>query len=257
MWAKRGVLTWLRAARKADDRVTGNVEISCSNPHVMINMLGGRSRSYASPGIVHFYTGQPYGELLHELGHAVAGLGDTYVGSQAGSCAPGQPQSNMCWGAYGPRSDPEKHSGLWPDDITGVMANQRRLFADAKPPANADTINAEAPLNMSSPWGGSMQPSLNPIHPLDTVDPEASIGVSANSCVGHTTKATCAADSKCQWDASYNDCWTQGSEFENAYDGYPESANDMTNPDFASPDFAGSGTGVDSGGDYLGSYYEE
>jgi hypothetical protein len=162
-WAVRAALTWLKASRTIDDKVTNKAEISCSSPHININMRPGQSVSFASPGNVNFFTGQKYGELLHELGHALAGLSDTYVGRQAGACKPGQPQSNMCWGAFGPRANPEEYSGLWADDIEGVQSQHKKLFPDATPPANAAQINAETPVDANNPWpepGQNTQPGI-------------------------------------------------------------------------------------------------
>ena len=154
----QAVLTWLKAVRKVDDKVTNKVAISCSNPHLNINMISGTGVSYASPGNANYYTGQAVGELIHELGHALAGLSDTFVGCQAGACKDGHSQSNMCWGAYGPRANTEKFSALWSDDIAGVSAQHKKLFPDAVPPVNADSIDAEAPLNMANPWPTSGTP---------------------------------------------------------------------------------------------------
>jgi len=151
-WSVQAVLTWLRAARKIDDRVTRAVEVSCQSPHLVIEMRNGSGVSHAYPGHANFYTGKPFGELVHELGHALAGLSDTYQGRQAGNCKPGQPQSNMCWGAYGPRANPGQYSGLWPDDILGVHSQHKKLFPDARPPVNAAAIDAEAPIDFRSPW---------------------------------------------------------------------------------------------------------
>lgn len=166
--AIRSVLIWLKAARIADGKVTKNVKISCNKAHLNIEMIAGRGRSMGGPSSLMYYTGQAMGELVHELGHALVGLGDTYAGG-AGVCKAGQPQSNMCWGAYGPRSDMQKYSGLWPDDIEGVQRKVKRLFRDAIPPANASAINAEEPLlDANNPWpevtnggGGSVSPPSN------------------------------------------------------------------------------------------------
>ena len=150
--AIRSVLVWLKAARKNDDRITRNVAISCNSPHLTINMISGSGVSTARPGSANYYTGQGVGELVHELGHALVGLSDTYEGRKAGSCQSGQPQSNMCWGAYGPRAKPSQYSGLWPDDVEGVASQVKKVFADAKPPMNSAMINAEEPLDVNNPW---------------------------------------------------------------------------------------------------------
>jgi len=151
-YTRRGVLTWLRAVWVIDDRVTNQVTFECNNSHMRVNILPGSGTSNASPGRTNIYEQRPYGTYLHEFGHSLAGLADTYSGRQAGRCQAGQPQSNMCWGAYGPRSDPERFSGLWQDDIEGVQSQYRKIFRDSRPPANGSSVDLKAPLNVENPW---------------------------------------------------------------------------------------------------------
>jgi hypothetical protein len=61
----------------------------------------------------------------------------------------------MCWGAYGPRTDAEKWSSLWQDDVAGIQTNYRKIFgSQLTPPDWAPTVNPEASLNAASPWPG-------------------------------------------------------------------------------------------------------
>ena len=65
----------------------------------------------------------------------------------------GQPQSLMCWGAYGPRSNPLKWSTLWPDDINGLRFNYSRLHkGEFDAPEWGTDMDLEAPLDVTSPW---------------------------------------------------------------------------------------------------------
>ena len=148
----RAALTWLRAIRIVDDRVTDKVVFSCdASVHLTIEArIGGRT-SLGSAKWVDSNVSNPYAELLHEMGHAVVGLGDTYAGF-AGQCQAGKPESNMCWGGYGPRRDPNIYSGLWEDDIEGTQERYLLLYPDSQAPANASSIDAEAPLDVTNPW---------------------------------------------------------------------------------------------------------
>ena len=58
----------------------------------------------------------------------------------------------MCWGAYGPRSDPNRFSGLWQDDIDGIQSQHRKLFRDARPPSHAASVDLKSPLDVEKPW---------------------------------------------------------------------------------------------------------
>jgi len=151
-WALRAALTWMRALKVVDDKVSDKVGFDCKLRHLTINLKNGSGTSYASPGVANIFMTRPYGTWTHELGHALAGLSDTYAGG-AGSCKSGQPQSLMCWGAYGPRANPEQFSTLWPDDIAGIRYNHQRLFGQqSTAPDWADSVNPEAPINSAEPW---------------------------------------------------------------------------------------------------------
>lgn len=151
-WARRAILTWLRTAKVIDVRVTSNVAYSCENRDLTINLRNGSGTSFASPSVSTIYMTRPYGTWTHELGHALAGLNDTYAGG-AGSCKSGQPLSLMCWGAYGPRANPEEWSTMWPDDIAGMQANYRKIFQnELVAPEWAGDIDLEAPIDVERPW---------------------------------------------------------------------------------------------------------
>jgi len=116
-----------------------------------IHLRPGKGTSYASPSVTTIYLTRPYGTWTHELGHALAGLGDTYKGG-AGSCG-NQPESLMCWGAYGPRANPEEWSTLWLDDIKGIQANYKKVFpSEGTSPAWADTVDLEESIDFDQPW---------------------------------------------------------------------------------------------------------
>jgi len=151
LWAARASLTWLRALKVLDERVTRNIRFTCESRHLTIHLRPGKGTSYASPSVTTIYLTRPYGTWTHELGHALAGLGDTYVGG-AGSCG-NQPESLMCWGAYGPRANPEEWSTLWPDDIRGIQSNLKKVFpAESSSPSWSDSVDLEKSLDLHHPW---------------------------------------------------------------------------------------------------------
>ncbi len=151
-WSRRSILTWFRIAKDMDKRVTSNIAFTCTNKHLTINLRKGSGTSFASPSVATIYMSRPYGTWTHEMGHALAGLSDTYA-SSAGKCKSGQPQSLMCWGAYGPRANPDEWSTLWSDDIAGFRANYRKVFTDTLvPPTWSGKINLEAPMDLNAPW---------------------------------------------------------------------------------------------------------
>lgn len=158
-WAARASLTWLRAMKVLDSGVTRAIAFTCQDKHLTINLKPGGGTSYASPSVSTIYLTRPYGTWTHELGHALAGLSDTYQGG-AGKCG-SQPQSLMCWGAYGPRANPDQWSTLWPDDIKGIQANFKKVFpGNSQSPDWAQSVDLEKPLELDEPW------------PLKSLEPE-------------------------------------------------------------------------------------
>lgn len=152
LWSKRASLTWLRVMKLIDEKVTSNIRFTCTQKHLTVNLRPGSGTSFASPSVSTIYLTRPYGTWTHEFGHALAGLNDTYAGG-AGSCKSGQPQSLMCWGAYGPKNNPDQFSTLWQDDIAGMRANYKRIFGtNLTPPDWADSVDAEEPLDSDAPW---------------------------------------------------------------------------------------------------------
>jgi len=157
LWTQRSVLTWLRAAKLIDQRIAGDMAFSCEKSHMTVRLRQGSGTSFASPSVANIYLTRPYGTWTHEFGHALAGLSDTYSGRTAGDCVSGQPESLMCWGAYGPRTDIKQWSSLWTDDVSGMQANYRKVFGkDLTPPDWASTVNPETTFDMNSPWPGYM-----------------------------------------------------------------------------------------------------
>lgn len=159
-WSIKSVLTWLRVAKSVDDSVVGKITFTCSRYDLLIRLRPGSGTSFASAGETTIYLARPYGTWTHELGHALAALGDTYQGRTAGSCRSGHDPSLMCWGAYGPRRDHEEFSTLWEDDINGFLHNYRLVFGD----------EIEAP-----EWGGELDllASFDPVEPWPGYDPQA------------------------------------------------------------------------------------
>ena len=162
LWTQRAALTWLRVGKVIDNRVTGKVAFSCEKPQMTLKLRQGSGTSFASPSVATIYLTRPYGTWTHEFGHALAGLSDTYSGRTAGVCVSGQPQSLMCWGAYGPRANPDQWSSLWVDDVNGFQSNYRKLFGrELTPPEWAASVNLEAPLDVNKPWPGYQLSSRN------------------------------------------------------------------------------------------------
>jgi len=151
-WSNESLLIWLRALKTIDIKVTSSITYTCKRPHLTWNLRSGNGRSNASPSKVNIYLARPFGTWTHELGHAFAGLSDTYAGG-AGKCKRGQPLSLMCWGAYGPRADHTEWSTLYADDIKGVRDHYDIVFKDEKiAPEWAEDVDVTGPLNPHDPW---------------------------------------------------------------------------------------------------------
>ncbi len=173
-WAARASLTWLRVLKVIDQSVTRQIAFTCNQKHLTINLRPGGGTSFASPSVSTIYSTRPYGTWTHELGHALAGLGDTYAGG-AGKCG-SQPQSLMCWGAYGPRANPDQWSTLWSDDIKGIQANFQKVFPGASiAPAWAQSVDLEKPVDPIDPWPSDavIEPKVQD-HQVQLVKGEAS-----------------------------------------------------------------------------------
>lgn len=152
-YSKRALLTWFRALRQIDDKVTSNVVFSCNSPHLTVNMIPGSGTSYASCGRANIYTQKTYGTYLHEFGHAVAALSDTYTGRSAGACRSGQPKSVMCWGAYGPNKDAAGFSLLYQDDVNGIQAVYKRIMQSRGPMTPPSVqIDPLGSIDPNNPW---------------------------------------------------------------------------------------------------------
>ena len=163
IWAQKAALTWLRVAKVIDARVPGKVTFSCDKYHMALHMVRGEGTSHASPSVSTIYLKRPFGTWTHEFGHALVGLSDTYSGRTAGDCVSGQPESLMCWGAYGPKKDDAAHSTLWTDDINGFKANYYKIFGrDLTAPDWAGTIDLEGPIDVNTPWPEFGLPNRDP-----------------------------------------------------------------------------------------------
>jgi hypothetical protein len=152
-WSKRSMLIWMRVLKSIDVQVTESIIYTCDSPDLTWNLINGSGTSNASASRINIYMSRAFGTWTHELGHAFTGLGDTYSGRTAGSCRSGQPASLMCWGAYGPRKDPEEFSTLWSDDIAGAIANYKKIFrGDLEAPEWGEGFDHTQPLDADAPW---------------------------------------------------------------------------------------------------------
>ncbi|NBV49846.1 hypothetical protein EBR78_01355 [bacterium] len=173
-WAARASLTWLRALKVLDASVTRNILFTCEDKHLTINLRPGSGTSHASPSVTTIYLTRPYGTWTHELGHALAGLGDTYVAGSAGNCG-SQPDSLMCWGAYGPRANPEEWSTLWQDDIQGIQYNFLKVLGNqSSSPQWAPSVDLEKSLNLNDPWPNSREEVFFEDHQVEVFEGPAS-----------------------------------------------------------------------------------
>lgn len=148
-YSKKALLKWFRALRQIDDKVTDEVVFTCDKPHLKVQLEPGNGTSMGRCGYTRIYSQRPYGTYLHEFGHAVAGLADTYSGGSAGNCISGQPQSVMCWGAYGP-DDAAGYNRLFPDDVKGIQNQYRKIMGAMQAPQG--TIDPFSPLDPDDPW---------------------------------------------------------------------------------------------------------
>lgn len=151
--ALQGLLVWYRAVRQIDPAIKNNIIFNCDNADVKVNVTGGGGRSYAQGNSITLMAGNGDGSILHEYGHAFAGLADTYdTGTgQAGACVQGQPKSVMCWGMYG-KHDSAGHSLLYDDDAKGIQANYKSVFPEFAKAVPDTSIDPTAPLDVNNPW---------------------------------------------------------------------------------------------------------
>jgi hypothetical protein len=129
---KNGILalsTWTNLVAKMSPWVTTKIVYSCKSPHYNIKIYTTDSfarqfnrelRSFVSLTetntiFTHTNAVNTSGLLLHEFGHAFAGLGDTYVNGGNFDCQAGQPPSLMCSHfRYGSR--------IMKDDLEGLRS---------------------------------------------------------------------------------------------------------------------------------------
>jgi len=152
LWAELSTVAWFRVFKTIDRDLTTDIEFTCTNQHLTINLLNGSGRSYATTAQTWIYNEVAYGTWTHELGHALVGLGDTYSGSQAGNCQRGQPQSLMCWGGYGPRRDHSVYSTLWDDDVNGAKYTFDRVHGETIPSDVPDDYDLLAAFDLLTPY---------------------------------------------------------------------------------------------------------
>lgn len=157
-----GVGKWMGALKDLDATINNEVVFDCENPSLTAGVSFGNGVATAGCGFINLYEFEAVadtskedvvlqGTTLHELGHALAGLSDTYDTSsrQAGNCVPGQPESIMCWGGYGAKLDAEGWKTLYDDDIAGI----RKAFADFKngPSREASPSATSVPSAVATP----------------------------------------------------------------------------------------------------------
>jgi hypothetical protein len=141
-----GVREYLNVLRPLNSEVTDNVVEDCSSPDLTVNVSNGNGVSTGGMRRINTYANKGYATILHELGHAFACLGDTYVGRQAGYCKKGQPESIMCWGAFGKKE-------LYPDDIEGIRRQFKKIHpvnqSGAQASSNSQNQNQNQNQNQS------------------------------------------------------------------------------------------------------------
>jgi hypothetical protein len=129
--------TWAIQVRRLSRYATTKVVYSCASPHYRIiiytstsfaRLFNSQLRSFVKTEQVNtIYTHDGAvnapGVLLHEFGHAFAGLGDTYVNGGNYDCQPGQPASLMC-------SHFRFGSKLMTDDLDGLKNVYAINFGD-------------------------------------------------------------------------------------------------------------------------------
>ncbi|MCX6119085.1 MAG: hypothetical protein NT027_16230, partial [Proteobacteria bacterium] len=139
--AKRnGILalsTWVKLVAKMSPWVNPKIVYSCKSPHYNIKIYSTDSfarqfnrelRSFVSLSetntiFTHTNAVNTAGLLLHEFGHAFAGLGDTYVNGGNFDCQTGQPPSLMC-------SHFRFGSRIMSDDIEGLKSGYSLKVGD-------------------------------------------------------------------------------------------------------------------------------
>lgn len=149
-----GAVTWLKIYKMLDYAVSTKVVFSCDNQALTVNIISGNGRSYAQTGQYWLYSSVPAAVAIHESGHALAGLSDTYAGN-GGSCKPGQPLSNMCLAQYGARGDHTKFSTLYEDDVLGATRAYRIAHGEGTIPTMRDPeFSLFGPIDLASPFFG-------------------------------------------------------------------------------------------------------
>lgn len=157
-YAVHAAMTWLRSFKMLDKAVTDTVTFTCNSPALTIVILNGNGRSYAQPAKTWIYSAVPLGVWIHELGHALVGLGDTYA-SGACQCKQGEPISNMCCAASGARGDHTKWSTLYNDDVTGAVINYQTMYGITEAPFREIDFDVFGPFNTLTPFKGLGEPS--------------------------------------------------------------------------------------------------
>lgn len=139
-----GIEKWMQALQQVDSRITTKVNFTCNNPVFTAIVRAGSGTASSGCGHANLYSYESadesgedpvlQGTTLHELGHGLAGLSDTYSGRQAGACQAGQPESIMCWGGYGPKKDSDGNKTLYDDDIKGIQEQFKRFQSEMVTP---------------------------------------------------------------------------------------------------------------------------
>lgn len=109
----QGLMVWQRELRKRDPDIVSSAVISCDDYDYEIQTYATPGRAHANRrGRIRLFRNTDFATIVHEFGHAFAGLGDTYV-EGVWTCKPGQPMSIMCSTRYGAK--------LFRDDINGLL----------------------------------------------------------------------------------------------------------------------------------------
>jgi len=165
--AKEAASQWIDALTQYHPELTTTPQILTQNcdgeAFQTIDVVPGNSRATSGPGApLTLYAGSmTLGVILHEFGHSLACLDDTYDKGTgiAGDCIAGQPTSIMCTAGY------LNDATLYPDDIAGINSNydkyanhegvvSRPYHTDAEPPDGSqatDTTLSSTGLEQTAP----------------------------------------------------------------------------------------------------------
>lgn len=119
---KKAATMWMDAIRSKYAQAKAQIKMTCEQPDITVNIAHGYGTPMTylgMPATLSIYTGTEFGNILHEFGHAIPCLDDTYVGGSAGYCVQGQPKSVMCYGLL--------INELTEDDVAGAISQYEAI----------------------------------------------------------------------------------------------------------------------------------